>query len=308
MRLGKKQYGFRLTAHFSVMELKPFGSSPAQVPAIGFGTWRYSGGLEPLRAVVDRGDCFLDTAEMYGNEELLGEAIRGRRREVFLATKVSPRNFRRPDLIRAAENSLRRLGTDYIDLYQLHWPNLMVPIAESMAAMEELVDAGKIRFIGVSNFDGPYLRRAQAALSKYKIMSNQVRYSLIERTIERGLLRYCRENAITVIAFSPLGLNFSSLRSADPDGALAQVAAASGKTEAQIALNWLIAKDGVVAIPKASTVPHALEDYDAAGWRLSEGQYALLERKIRFTSRGRLWAILRDCNRYVSQRRGQSLG
>jgi diketogulonate reductase-like aldo/keto reductase len=290
------------------MELKPIGSSPDQVPAIGFGTWKYTGGLEPLRAILDRGACFLDTAEIYGTEELVGEAIRGRRQQVFLATKVAPRNFRRPNLIRAAEDSLRRLRTDFIDLYQLHWPNFTVPVEESMAAMEELADAGKIRYIGVSNFDASYLRRAQAALSKHRIVSNQVRYSLIDRTIERGLLQYCRASAITVIAFSPLGLNFSSLRSADPEGTLAEVAAHSGKTVAQIALNWLIAKDRVVAIPKASTVPHALEDYDAAGWRLSLAQYELLERRIRFTSHGRFHALLRDCRRYLMQHRGRALG
>jgi hypothetical protein len=290
------------------MELKLFGSSQTQIPAIGFGTWKYQGGIEPLRAVVDRGYCFLDTAENYGTEELVGEAIRGRRQQVFLASKVAPRNFRRADLIRAAENSLRRLGTDTIDLYQLHWPNLTVPIEESMAAMEELADSGKIRFIGVSNFRLGYLRKAQAALSRHKIMSNQVRYSLIDRTIEDGLLQYCRKNSITIIAFSPLGLNFTSLRSADPEGALSQLAAKSGRTEAQIALNWLIAKDGVVTIPKASTVPHALEDWEAAGWRLSADQYALLEKKIRFTSRGRLECLFRDFVRYVAQRRGKALG
>src|SRR5579872_5642497 len=220
------------------MELKPFGSSQTQVPAIGFGTWRYGGGLDPLRAVIDRGYCFLDTAENYGTEELVGEAIRGRRQQVFLATKVGPRNFRRADLVRAAENSLRRLGTDTIDLYQLHWPNLTVPVEESMAAMEKLADAGKIRFIGVSNFSVRDLRRAQAALSRHKIMSNQVRYSLIDRTIERDLLQYCQENAITVIAFSPLGLNFTSLRDADPEGVLRQLAGSTGRSEAQIALNW----------------------------------------------------------------------
>src|SRR5690348_11498733 len=110
------------------MELKQLGSTTVRIPAIGFGTWRYKGGIEPLRAALDCGASFLDTAETYGTEELVGEAIRGRRPEVFLATKVAPRNFRRTDLFRAAENSLRRLRTDYIDLYQLHWPNVTVPI------------------------------------------------------------------------------------------------------------------------------------------------------------------------------------
>ena len=289
------------------MELKPLGPSPVQVPAIGFGTWRYTGGVEPLRAVVERGYCFLDTAESYGTEELVGEAIRGRRRDVFLATKASPRNFRRPDLIRAAESSLRRLGTDYIDLYQLHWPNLTIPIEETMGGMEELVDSGKIRFIGVSNFNVGQLRKAQRSLSKHKIVSNQVRYSLIDRTIERKLLPYCRQNAITIVAFSPLGFDFQSLKRADPAGVLSQVASSIGKTEAQVALNWLIAKDHVVTIPKASSVAHALENWDAAGWRLSAEACRLLESKIRYRSHGWPYATLLYVYRYVRQRRGLSI-
>ena len=290
------------------MEFKQFGSSGVLVPEIGLGTWMYSGGIEPLRAGVERGQCFLDTAENYGTEELVGQVLRGQREKVFLATKVAPRNFRRPDLIRAADNSLKRLGTDYIDLYQLHWPNLTVPIEETMTAMEDLVDAGKIRFIGVSKFSVRDLQKAQAALAKYKIASNQVRYSLIDRSIERGLLEYCQRNAITIIAFSPLGLNFTSLKEADPEGVLTQVARISGRTEAQVALNWLIAKDNVVAIPKASSVPHALEDCAASGWRLSPEQYTLLERKIRFESHGGIYEGLRNCKRYLAQSLGRGLG
>jgi diketogulonate reductase-like aldo/keto reductase len=301
------QKHFRFERLNRSMEFKLLGSSNVPLAEIGLGTWRYTGGIEPLRAGVERGQCFLDTAENYGTEELAGEVLRGRRATVFLATKVAPRNFRRADLIRAADNSLKRLGTDYIDLYQLHWPNLKVPIEESMAAMEELVDAGKIRFIGVSNFSVRYLKKAQAALSKYKIVSNQVRYSLIDRSVERDLLGYCRRSAITIIAFSPLGLNFSNLMNADPEGVLTQVARNCGKTEAQVALNWLIAKDNVVAIPKASSVPHALEDCGASGWRLSPDQYGLLERKIRFESHGPLYEGLRICKRYAMQSLGRGL-
>lgn len=290
------------------MEFKQLGSSHVRLPEIGFGTWSYKGGIEPLRAVVERGHCFLDTAENYGTEEIVGEAMRGRRDTVFLATKVAPRNFRRTDLLRAADNSLRRLRTDHIDLYQLHWPNLTVPLEETMAAMEELVDAGKIRFIGVSKFSVGYLKRAQAALSRYKVASNQVRYSLIDRSIERGLREYCRQNAITIIAFSPLGLNFSNLLKADPEGVLAQVANSSGRTEAQVALNWLIEKDNVVAIPKASSVHHALEDCGASVWRLSPEQYGLLDRKIQFKSYGPLYEGLRNWKRYVLQSLNRGLG
>src|SRR5579872_2307512 len=170
------------------MESKLLGNTQIPLPEIGFGTWRYVGGVGPLRAAMEQGPCLIDTAEIYGTEEIVGEAMRGMRRRVFLADKVRPGNFRRRDVIAAAERSLARLGTDYLDLYQLHWPNEHVPIEETMAAMAELADAGKIRFVGVSNFSVQGTQRAQAALPGHRIVSNQVRYSLIERTIERELL------------------------------------------------------------------------------------------------------------------------
>jgi diketogulonate reductase-like aldo/keto reductase len=289
------------------MELKKLGSSQFQLPEIGLGTWKYAGGLEPLRIGIDQGAWLIDTAEIYGTEEVVGKAVQGRRQRVFLATKVAPRNFRRGDLIAAAENSLRRLGTEYIDLYQLHWPNYTVPIEESMGAMEDLVNAGKVRFIGVSNFSVRALANAQAALSRHKIVSNQVCYSLIDRTIEGGLLEYCQRNAITVIAYSPLGTSFPQMKAADTEGVLAQVAQAAGKTEAQIALNWLIAKDNVLAIPKASTTGHAIEDCGASGWRLSPSEYRLLEAKIRCRRRGWAWSLLKGSKRHAAQLLGRQL-
>jgi diketogulonate reductase-like aldo/keto reductase len=249
----------------------------------------------------------IDTAENYGTEGVVGEAIRNRREQVFLATKAAPRNFRRRDLIAAAERSLVRLGTEYIDLYQLHWPNYTVPIEETMSAMEELVDAGKIRFIGVSNFSIGELKRAQSALPKYRIVANQVRYSLIERTIEGGLLKYCQENAITIIAFSPLGASFAQFRRADPQGELNRIATAAGRTEAQVALNWLIAKDNVVTIPKASTAAHVIEDCEASGWRLSEKDYASLEMKIHSKRRGPLEIAARRMARTLLQHFGRQI-
>ena len=289
------------------MQLKRLGNSLVQVSEIGFGTWNYKGGIEPLRAGIEHGACLIDTAEIYGTEEIVRQAIGDCRDRVFLATKVSPRNFRKRDLIAAAERSLQRLGTDYIDLYQLHWPNFTVAIEESMAAMEALVDAGKIRFIGVSNFSVPELKKAQGVLSRHKIVSNQVRYSLIERTIEGGLLSYCRQNAITIIAFSPLGTRFSQLREHDPDEVLVKLAKESGRTEAQIALNWLIAKDGVIAIPKASTVQHAVEDCGASGWRHSQNEYSRLEVKIKCKRRGRIESAFRRWSRSTLQLLGKRL-
>ena len=269
-----------------------------QLPEVGFGTWRYSGGTEPLIKAIELGAAFIDTAETYGSEEVVGEAVREFRDKVFVATKVSPRNFRRADLLRAADGSLKCLRTSYIDLYQLHWPNYTVGIEETMDAMEELVAAGKIRFIGVSNFSVHELEKAQAALSKHKIVSNQVRYSLVERTVEIDLLNYCHQNEITVIAFSPFGSDFSSLQEADPERVLSNVAETTGKTEAQLALNWLVAKENVVAIPKASSVEHVIEDCGASGWRLSPAEPDLLTRAVKFRQRGRIESVAR---RYVKR-------
>ena len=167
---------------------------------------------------------------------------------MFLASKVSPRHFRYRDLIKAAECSLKQLSTDYLDLYQLHWPNYTVGIAETMSAMERLVEMGKIRFIGVSNFSVAELQRAQSKLSKCRIMSNQVRYSLLDRSPELEMLDFCEANKISLLAFSPLGTGFAGLRAADPDDVLGKVSAETGKTRAQVALNWCLSPIPVIAI------------------------------------------------------------
>lgn len=291
------------------MEFKKLGSSQVQVSVIGLGTALYSGGIEALRAGLDHGACLIDTAERYGSEEVVGQAIQGARKDVFLATKAAPRNFRRRDLIAAAENSLRRLSTDYIDLYQLHWANYTVPIEETMSAMEELVDAGKIRFIGVSNFNLWYLKKAQQALRRHKIVSNQVSYSLIERSIELDLLDYCRQNEISILAYSPLGTRFAALKAADHNAVLTQIAQRIGKTEAQIALNWVIAKDQVIALVRASNAAHAIEDCGASGWRLSQSDYELLRAGIPCCRRRGGWAraTLGRYRLYLKQLLGQGL-
>jgi diketogulonate reductase-like aldo/keto reductase len=289
------------------MELKRLGNSSVQLPEIGFGTWKYSGGIGPLRAAIEHEACLIDTAETYGTESVVGEAIRGLRARVFLATKVRPGNFRRRDLLKAAERSLKRLNTDYIDLYQLHWPNETVPIEETIQAMAELADAGKIRFIGVSNFSTHALQKAQAALSNHRIVSNQVRYSLIERTIEREMLDYCQRNAITVLAFSPLGSGLPEIRAADPDGVLARVAAKIGRSEAQVALNWVTSKNGVIALSKGSTIERVLENSNASGWRLPSDALDLLNRKIHFRQRSAVESGLRGLVRWGYQRVGKDL-
>ena len=287
------------------MLLRELGNSGIRLPEIGFGTRNYCGGVEPLRAAIEYGACLIDTAEAYGTEEIVGKAIKRQRDRAFLATKVLPRNFRECDLIAAAERSLRRLGTDYIDLYQLHWPNLTIPIEEPMKGMEKLVDEGKVRFIGVSNFSVRDLINAQAALAKQRIVANQVRYNLIERTIEGGLLQYCQKNGITVIAYSPLATSLGNIRAADPKGVLRKVAEASSKSTAQVALNWCISKENVIAIPKASTVAHVLEDMGASGWKLQPELARLLEERMRYRRRGALEIGARRAVRWGMQMIGR---
>jgi diketogulonate reductase-like aldo/keto reductase len=280
-------------------------ASGVELPEVGLGTWKYSGGRIPLRHGLDLGSILIDTAEAYGTEEVVGEAIRGVRHKVFLATKISPFHFRRRDVKLAAEASLRHLKTDYIDLYQLHWPNLIVPLEETMGAMEDLANEGKIRFIGVSNFLVHEMQRAQAALSRHRIFSNQVRYSLIDRTVEGKLLEYCEQNEIAVIAFTPLGHGLDRLAEMDPDGWLDRIGKQCGKTRAQVALNWCLSKKGVITIPKASTIDRVAENCGASGWSLSPEQLRELSANIRFRRRGSLEMALRRSARYILQRIGR---
>jgi diketogulonate reductase-like aldo/keto reductase len=176
------------------MELKELGNTGVMVPEVGLGTARYTGGVEPLRRGVELGAFLIDTAEMYRTEDAVGQAVKGIRDRVFIATKVLGSHLRYDQVMRAAENSLRQLGTDYIDLYQIHWPNSSVPIKETMRAMEALADFGQVKYIGVSNFSVKELEEARAAMTRYPIVSNQVLYNLKRRGIEKDLLPYCQQN------------------------------------------------------------------------------------------------------------------
>ena len=257
------------------MELKPLGNTGEMIAEIGLGTASYSGGDEPLRKGISLGATHIDTAEIYGTEEAVGHAIRDLRSRVFLTTKVAPVHFRYDQVIEAAEGSLRRLGTDRIDLYLLHWPNPDIPIGETMSAMDRLVADGKVRHVGVSNFSVAQLEETQS-VSENPIVTNQVKYSLTARDIEADLMPYCQRNGITVTAYSPLS---TVLGKSGPGlaGALNRVAKASGKTEAQVAVNWCTAKEGVIAIPRSSSLQRTVENCGASGWRLSAEQIAELE-------------------------------
>jgi len=289
------------------MMCKILGNTNVCLPEVGLGTWNYDGGGDTLRRGIALGACLIDTAESYGTEEIVGEAVKGKRESVFLATKALPRHFRHRDLLLAADRSLQRLRTDYIDLYQLHWPNYTVPIEETMAAMEKLVELGKIRYIGVSNFSVSELRKAQAALSKNRIVSNQVRYSLVERSIERRVLPYCQQNQITVIAYSPLATGLYNIRRRDPRNVLGEVAAQVHRTEAQLALNWCLRHDSLIVIPKAASVEHVAQNCGASSWQLSPEQIKLLDLNIGFRRRRGPELLLRRTARHTLQRLGYNL-
>ncbi|GAB4116273.1 MAG: aldo/keto reductase [Acidobacteriota bacterium] len=289
------------------------GETATTLPPLGIGTWRHQGGVQPIRRAVELGAAFVDTAESYGTEEVVGEAIRGIRDQVFLASKALPRNFRRRDLLAAAENSLRRLRTDHLDLYQLHWPNTTVPLDETMAAMEELVDSGKVRFIGVSNFSPRLLQRARNTCRRHPVVSNQVRYSLWERTIEHsGLLDHCRRVGVTVLAYSPLRHQSSWFLpgSGVHDAAsvvIAEVARKYGKTPVQVALNWCLRHPHVVVLFQSNQVAHVEENCGAAGWQLEPEDVERLSRAVPYRVRSRPERWLRALARWVEQRMGRGV-
>lgn len=259
------------------MEFIELGQTGVMVPEIGLGMWAYTGGEGPIHRGIQLGAFFLDTAENYGTELVVGNAIKGRRDSVFVATKVSPTHFRRGDLQNAADQSLKQLSIDYIDLYQLHWPNPSVPIEETMDAMESLVEAGKVRFIGVSNFSVAQMQQAQTALRKCKVVSNQVKYNLICRGIEGELIPFCQDNQVTVIAYSPLSEGLHRILQRDSGGIIEKISHETGKTSAQIVLNWCTRRRGVIAIPKSNRVERVEENCGASGWRLSSAQIEALD-------------------------------
>jgi len=274
--------------------VKELGRTGTFIPEVGIGTWNYHAGPVPLRRGLESGALFIDTAESYGTERVVGEALRGLRERVFVATKVSPHNFRRADLRRSVDSSLQRLGTDVIDLLQLHEPNSSIPIEETMGEMADLIDAGKVRFAGVSNFSLAQLQEAQHAFRRYPIVSNQVRYNLVDRTIEKELLHFCQASHVTVIAYCPLARGLDRIRDCDPSGVIDDLARMTGRSPAQIVLNWCLCKEGVVAIPKGNSEEHILDNCAATGWRLSAQQIALLDSRIRYRRRNRLDMLARQ--------------
>ena len=277
------------------MEFRSLGRTSESIPEIGMGTWGMGGGMqadssrdseaiEALKLGLDLGMIHVDTAEMYGaghSEEVVAKALEDWREPVFVASKVSPSHFAYDDLLRSARKSLDRLERKQMDLYQLHWPNPRIPIAETMRAMEKLVRDGVVRYIGVSNFSVNQMKEAQTALSKEEIVSNQVEYSLLDRAIEKEVLPYCQREKVTLIAYSPLGQGRIARGKGGPSKVLDEIAERVGKSRSQVALNWLLQHESVVVIPKASDKKHVMENAAASGWKLSAKELQDIDKAFR---------------------------
>lgn len=300
------------------MEQVTLGKSDLKVPVVGFGAWQAGkkgwgtdfsdeDSIAAIRYSIDNGVNYIDTAEVYGDghsEDVVARALKGYDRDdIVIATKVAGFHFRYRDVLKAAENSLKRLNTDYIDLYQLHWPDNDIPQSETVSALEKLVDEGKVRHIGLCNFQAPLIEDIYSSLSEsIPIVSNQMRYNIIQREVEKELFPYMKKKGITMIAWSPIAkgiltgkYNLSNLpsddiRKADPvfrkenveklGNVLDEVRSISekhGKTMAQVSLNYLICK-GSVVIPGAKNVDQARENMGAAGWRLSDVEISSIDR------------------------------
>jgi len=237
---------------------------------------------DALRLGLDLGMTLIDTAEMYasgGAEEVVAEAIAGRRDEVFLVSKVLPQNASRQGAIAACERSLRRLRTDRIDLYLLHWRG-RVPLAETLEAFDRLVRAGKIRYWGVSNFDTDDMEELVRLGGGSQVATNQVLYNLTRRGIEYDLLPWCRERHIPIMAYSPIE---QGRMLGNP--ALQRVAARRGATAAQVALAWLLGQRDVMVIPKAARPEHVRDNRAALDLELTAEDLAELNQAFPAPSR-----------------------
>ncbi len=256
------------------------------LPAIGQGTWnmgddasRRTEEIAALQAGIDAGMTLIDTAEMYGegrSEELIGEAIRGRRDEVFLVSKVYPHHAGGKKLVQSCEQSLKRLGTDHLDLYLLHWRG-RIPLQETVEGMQRLIEDGKIRRWGVSNLDVDDMNELMRIEGAEQCAVNQVLYHLGSRGIEYDLLPWQQEHRMPVMAYSPLAQAGSLRRELIQHPVVQQIADEQDAEPFQIMLSWCIRSGSVMAIPKASTVEHASSNAEAANIKLSEQQLRQLD-------------------------------
>lgn len=273
------------------MRYEAIGKDRTRIPAIGLGAMGFGGfystdrsrddeWVDTVRLAFDQGMTLVDTAEIYGqghSEELVGRALAGRRKEVYVATKVSPEHLAPADLVASAEASLRRLGIEVIDLYQVHWPNPVIPLDATMRALEDLVRAGKVRHIGLSNFTLQQLRAADGYLGAERVAAAQLEYNLFDRSIEKDYLPYCQAKGIIVIAYSPLD-GGQICGGPVKRARLEPVAQRAGCTPGQMALAWITSHAGVVAIPKAGARDHLLANAAAGDLVLPRADLDALDR------------------------------
>jgi len=268
------------------------------LPRIGQGTWefpeagaRLREAKEALRRGIELGMIHIDTAEMYGGgrvEQIVGDALAGlERSSFFLTSKVLPSNASFKRTIAACEGSLSRLRTDHLDQYLLHWPG-SVPISETMAALEQLVADGKVRFLGVSNFDVAELDAARHALRREPLACNQVLYHLRERGIEARLLPYCKAHDIAIVGYTPFGRGSFPGDAARAGGALDRMARKYDKSVRQLILNFMTRDENVFTIPKAAQIAHVQENAGAAGWELSPADAQIIDEAFPARSDGQL--------------------
>ena len=259
-----------------------------RIPKIGFGTWSIGGGsfanrsrdaegLAALRSALDIGYTHFDTAEMYASghtEELLGRAVResGKAREsLFIVSKVSPQHLGYSQVLKSCEASLRRLGMDYLDLYLIHWPSIGMKLTDAFRSLNQLVSEGKVRHLGVSNFDVRLLKESQR-LSATPLLTDQVPYSVSDRRyVKNGALEYCQQSNILVTAYSPLGQG-----SFKASKALKAIAESHSVTPQQVALAWLVAQPRVITIPMSADPLHQKQNFDSAEIHLTPDEIAQL--------------------------------
>jgi diketogulonate reductase-like aldo/keto reductase len=267
------------------MQHRPFGGTGRQVPVIGQGTWHMerdgrARSVAAIRAGLDAGLTHIDTAEMYGSgqvETIVGEAIDGRRDDVFLMSKVLPSNASRQGVIKACEQSLRRLRTDRLDCYLLHWRG-DEPLDGSVAAFEQLRRDGKILAWGVSNFDEKDMDDLSRVENGERCACNQVLYYLQQRAIEHGLIDHCAAGHIAVVAYSPFGQDQFPAASSPGGRVLQRIADARGVTARQVALAFLTRFSNVFAIPKTSNVEHIGENAGAGDLILDDADVVAIDR------------------------------
>jgi len=264
------------------MHKRPFGPLGIEVPTIGLGTWHLDeatpdDALDALRTGLELGLVHIDTAEYYGSavERLVGQAVADRREQVFLVSKIMPNDATRRGTVSTCEKDLKRIGTDYLDCYLIHWPGPH-PLQDSIAGLEELRESGKIRAWGVSNFDEELLEKVLNIAGPGKLACNQVLYHLEERTIEHAVLPWCEQHGVAVVGYTPFGES-----GFPPRGKAGQVlnamAKKHGSTERQVALAFLTRRESQFVIPKSGNAEHVRENAGAAKVKLDASDLATLD-------------------------------